>query len=52
MLVKASKLYNKLLEIYTDQFNKLECNLKKKIVPTNNPKNLILETYGYELWFS
>ena len=42
-LDEASKLYNILLEIYANKFNRLEINKKKKIAIKNRPKNLSLK---------
>ena len=53
MLDTASNLYNSLLKIYSDLFDKHQPYKKKEIALKNRPKNFSLEEYSnYEGWFS
>ena len=52
MLDTASNVYNNLLKIYSEQFNKFKPNKNKKIAFKNRPKSLSLkEHYNFEGWF-
>ena len=52
VLDRVFELYNKLLGIYTNQFNKSKFDKKRKIASRNKPENLSLKTYTFERWFS
>ena len=41
-----------MVEIYTDEFNKLKPKEMKKIFPKNRPTNSTLEKFEYENWYS
>ena len=51
MLHRAFKLYNALLEIYTDQINKIKIWWKKK-VKKSKPKYVSIKTKKYKGWIS
>ena len=48
VLDRVFELYNKLLGIYTNQFNKPKFDKKRKIASRNKPENLSLKTYTFE----
>ena len=50
LLDTASNLFNNLLRIYSNQFNEFKSNKKKKIAPTNRPKEISFEELKDELW--
>ena len=47
-----SKLYKKRFESYYDEYNKLTDIKKNKYNKKFNPKNLKLEDYDYDVWFT
>ena len=47
----ASELYNDLLEIYLDRYNKISANKQERLGKKYSFSNLALHDYDYSLWF-
>ena len=49
---KASYVYDKLIKVCADEFDKLKSNEMNEIAAQNEPNNISLEGSNYEGWFS
>ena len=51
VLFEASELYNGLLEIYLDKYNKISATKKERLGIKYNFDNLELDDYDFSPWF-